>query len=146
MKTEHTYCGQKCHPALTNNLKLHNFLLITESGSLSYCTQHTKLYKWAKFHALIIFWKLLQLSSWTIWSRGIIFSQWLHNKKFSGLSEGIFDILISDQFRGGRNKRICSKFENFYFSTIKKSSVTILQNPSDRLQSWQFVITFLKLL
>ena len=34
-------------------------------------------------------------------SRGIIFSQWLHNKKFSGLSEGIFDILISDQIRGG---------------------------------------------
>ena len=69
--------------------------------------------------------------SMMVWSRGIIFSQWLHNKKFSGLSEGIFDILISDQFRGGRNKKICSKFENFYFSAIKKSSVTILQNPSD---------------
>ena len=36
-----------------------------------------------------------------VWSRGIIFLQWLHNKKFSGLSEGIFDILISDQIRGG---------------------------------------------
>ena len=39
--------------------------------------------------------------SMMVWSRGIIFSQWLHNKKFSGLSEGIFDILIIDQIRGG---------------------------------------------
>ena len=56
---------KKYRPTLTNNLNLHNFLLITESGSLSYWTQHAKLYKWGKFHALIIFWKLLQLSSWT---------------------------------------------------------------------------------
>ena len=57
----------------------------------------------------------------------VFYSQWLHNEKFSGLSEGIFDILISDQIRGGWNKKIRSKFENFYFS----ASVTILQNPSD---------------
>ena len=63
-----THFVEKCHPTLTNNLNLHNFLLITESGSLSYWTQHTKLYKWGKFHALIIFWKLLQLSSWTTMS------------------------------------------------------------------------------
>ena len=66
MKTEHTFCGKKCRPTLTSNLNLHNFILITESGSLSYWTQHAKLYKWGKLHALIIFWKLLQLSSWTI--------------------------------------------------------------------------------
>ena len=65
MRTEHTFCGKKCRQTLTNNLNLHNFLLITESGSLSYWTQHAKFYKWGKFHALIIFWKLLQLSSWT---------------------------------------------------------------------------------
>ena len=47
-----------------------------------------------------------------------MFSQWLHNKKFSGLSEGIFDILIIDQIRGGRNKKNCSKFEFIYFSAI----------------------------
>ena len=35
----------------------------------------------------------------------VFYSQWLHNKKFSGLSEGIFDILISDQIRGGWNKK-----------------------------------------
>ena len=40
MKTEHIFFGKKCHPTLTNNLNLHNFLLITESGSLSYWTQH----------------------------------------------------------------------------------------------------------
>ena len=39
--------------------------------------------------------------SMMVWSRSIIFSQCLHSKKFSGLSEGIFDILISDQIRGG---------------------------------------------
>ena len=69
--------------------------------------------------------------SMMVWSRSIIFSQCLHSKKFSGLSEGIFDILISDQIRGGQNKKICSKFENFYFFAIKNSSVTFLQNPSD---------------
>ena len=56
---------KKCRPMLTNNPNLHSFLLITESGSLSYWTQHANIYKWGKFHALIIFWKLLQLSSWT---------------------------------------------------------------------------------
>ena len=56
---------KKWRPTLTNNLNLHNFLLISDSGSLSYWTQHTKIYKWGKFHALIIFWTLLQLSSWT---------------------------------------------------------------------------------
>ena len=60
--------------------------------------------------------------SMMVWSRGIIFLQWLHNNKFSGLSEGIFDILISDQIRGGgaEIKKICSKFENFYFFRNKK--------------------------
>ena len=69
--------------------------------------------------------------SMMVWSRSIIFSQCLHSKKFSGLSEGIFDNLISDQIRGGRNKKICSKFEKFYCFAIKNSSVTFLQNPSD---------------
>ena len=44
---------KKCHLTLTNNLDLHNFLIIIESGS-----QHTKLYIWGKSHALIVFWKL----------------------------------------------------------------------------------------
>ena len=47
-----------CHLTLTNNLDLHNFLIIIESGSLSYWIQHTKLYICGKSHALIIFWKL----------------------------------------------------------------------------------------
>ena len=49
---------KNCHLTLTNNLDLHNFLIIIESGSLSYWIQHTKLYIWGKSHALIIFWKL----------------------------------------------------------------------------------------
>ena len=49
---------KKCHLTLTNNLDLHKFLIIIESGSLSYCIPHTKLYIWGKSHALIIFWKL----------------------------------------------------------------------------------------
>ena len=67
-----------------------------------------------------------------VWSRGIIFSQWLHNKKFSGLSEGIFDILISDQIRGGGGgeiKKICSKFENFYFFRNKKIMLQFYKIP-----------------
>ena len=48
----------KCHLTLTNNLDLHNFLITIESESLSYWIQHTKLYIWGKYHALIIFWKL----------------------------------------------------------------------------------------
>ena len=35
-----------------------------------------------------------------VWSRGMISSLWLHSKKFSGPSEGILDILISDQIGG----------------------------------------------
>ena len=54
--------------------------------------------------------------SMMVWSRGIIFSQWLHNKKFSGLSEGIFDILISDQIRGGAEiKKYVQKLKNLIF-------------------------------
>ena len=49
---------KKCHLTLTNNLDLYNFLIVIESGSLSYWIQHTKLYIWGKSHALIIFWKL----------------------------------------------------------------------------------------
>ena len=49
---------KNCHLTLTNKLDLHNFLIIIESGSLSYWIQHTKLYIWGKSHALIIFWKL----------------------------------------------------------------------------------------
>ena len=47
---------KKCHLTLTNNLDLHNFLIIIESGSLSYWLQHTKLCVWGRSHALIIFW------------------------------------------------------------------------------------------
>ena len=53
--------------------------------------------------------------SMMVWSRGIIFSQWLHNKKFSGLSEGIFDILISDQIRGAEIKKYVQNLKNFIF-------------------------------
>ena len=61
---------------------------------------------------------------------GIIFSQWLHNKKFSALSEGIFDILISDQIREAEIKNVFEIWK-FLFSAIQNSSVTFLQNPSD---------------
>ena len=54
---------KKCHLTLTNNLDLHNFLIIIESGSLFYWIQHTKLYIWGKSHALIIFWKLPLISA-----------------------------------------------------------------------------------
>ena len=57
MKIENVFT-EKCHLTLTNNLDLHNFLIIIESGSLSYWIQHTKLYIWGKSHALIGFWKL----------------------------------------------------------------------------------------
>ena len=53
--------------------------------------------------------------SMMVWSRGIIFSQWLHNKKFSGLSEGIFDILTSDQIRGAEIKKYVQNLKNFIF-------------------------------
>ena len=49
---------KKCNLTLTNNLDLHNVLIIIESGSLYHWIQHTKLYMWGKSHALIIFWKL----------------------------------------------------------------------------------------
>ena len=58
MKIENVFTKKKRHLTLTNNLNLHNFLIIIESGSLSYWIQHTKLYIWGKSHALIIFWKL----------------------------------------------------------------------------------------
>ena len=58
MKIENLFTEKKCHLTLTNNLDLHNFLIIIESGSLPYWIQHTKLYIWGKSHALIIFWKL----------------------------------------------------------------------------------------
>ena len=58
MKIENVFTEKKCHLALTNNLDLHSFPLIIESGSLSYWIQHTKLCIWGKSHALIIFWKL----------------------------------------------------------------------------------------
>ena len=54
---------KKYHLTLTNNLDLHNFLIIFESRSLSYWIQHTKLYIWGKSHALIIFWKLPLISA-----------------------------------------------------------------------------------
>ena len=57
------YLQKKCHLTLTNDLNLHNFLIIIESGSLSYWIQHTKLYIWGKSHALIIFWKLPLISA-----------------------------------------------------------------------------------
>ena len=49
---------KKCNLTLTNNLDLHNVLIIIESGSLYHWIQHPKLYMWGKSHALIIFWKL----------------------------------------------------------------------------------------
>ena len=42
MKIENVFTEKKCHLTLTNNLDLHNFLIIIESGSLSYRIQHTK--------------------------------------------------------------------------------------------------------
>ena len=63
---KYIFLEKKCCPMLTNNLNLHKFFIITESGSLSYWIQHTKLYKCGEFHALIIFWKLLQFYSCTI--------------------------------------------------------------------------------
>ena len=53
--------------------------------------------------------------SMMVWSRGIIFSQWLHYKKFSGLSERIFDILISDQIRGAKMKKYVQNLKIFIF-------------------------------
>ena len=78
---------KKCRPTLTNNPNLHKFLIITESGSLSYWIQHSKLYKWWKFHALIIFWKLLLFNSWTIRkSKDYVYGIWLY--KVIGIWKG----------------------------------------------------------
>ena len=41
--------------AILDKLDLHNFLIIIESGSLSYWILHTKIYKCGKSYALIIF-------------------------------------------------------------------------------------------
>ena len=49
---------KNCHLTLTHDLGLHNFLIIIESGSLSYWIQHKNFYIRGKSHALIIFWKL----------------------------------------------------------------------------------------
>ena len=58
MKIENVFTEKKCHLTLTNNLNLHNFPIIIESGSQSYWIQHTKLYIWGESRALIIFWNL----------------------------------------------------------------------------------------
>ena len=67
---------KKCHLTLTNNLDLHNFLIIVESGSLSYWIQHTKLYIWGKSHALIIFWKLPLILA----AKQLDYSTWVGNE------------------------------------------------------------------